>query len=149
MDIGLSGQSSGRVKRPHRCALRHPAPDGGWQHWISDWYVMSYRDRARLLSSQYGYLSSLSGSNPSGVGQRGEETLAKGPVNDGRVYSRTEQSQLRASARQGGAVKCPRCAQQVFPRPVPTVPGVAYVRTRAWWLCEGCGCGAVLDVERS
>jgi hypothetical protein len=149
MDIGLSARSSGRVKRLHGCALRRPAPDAGWPHYISALYIISYRDRARLMSGQYGYLSDLSGSNPSGVGQRGEETLARGPVNDGRVYSRTEQSQLRASARQGGAVKCPRCAQQVSRRPVPAVPGVAYVRTRAWWLCEGCGCGAVLDVERS
>lgn len=63
------------------------------------------------------------------------------------VYSKDELAELRASARFGRPLECPRCRTSLLSRPVVQSREVAYVRTRTWWICPECRRSAVLDAD--
>jgi uncharacterized protein with PIN domain len=62
-------------------------------------------------------------------------------------YSRSELAELRADARMGRPLACPRCGASLEGRPVPPDSRVSYVRSRVWWMCPACRRSAVLDAR--
>jgi uncharacterized protein with PIN domain len=65
----------------------------------------------------------------------------------GRVYSKEEMAELRASRRSRATPTCPRCRTKLAARPIEANRQVSYVRRRTWWICPTCGRSAVLDDE--
>ncbi len=82
-------------------------------------------------------------------GSRVSPRARAGLVDENRVYSRGEQARLRASARDGVALICPRCIHPLVSRRIPPRSEVSYVRARIWWICNDCGRSVVLDIERN
>ncbi len=64
------------------------------------------------------------------------------------VFSKEEVARLRELARGGRTLNCPRCGDELDPRPVAAPSEVSYVRHRVWWICSRCRRSLVIDRDR-